>query len=310
MNVFENDRSIYDVFETSRYPEDTVDGYDYNPVIGKTSVWNKLGDTLSSLEKVSVVRNEGQSPAQKFFTLRLDGHSFSKRMPLLKRLNIFGQGYSLEFENIMKKITASLLSSIQCSLYAFTQSDEIVVLVKPCDVDEHGNYVNYEFRRRRDKLVSVYASMATNIFTREVMRLVLENMRRNPELEFDVDSLPDIQFDARIAEYDTLADAFQMVLWRSFDCSVNGVSSGFVFNSFENKKKLMTMNSGEKLKVLQEHGLLSTMTRHQLYGSFMYFEFDSVELPDGRVKRKRRVVTMSEQLVKLVKDGALPVPYR
>lgn len=306
----ESERSIYEVIESARYPEDMVEGYDYSPIIGKVSVWNKLGDKLSSLERSREILNEGETSAGKFYTLRLDGHAFSKRMVQLKRLGILSDGYSNEFELIMKKVATKLLSSIQCALYAFTQSDELIVLVKPCEMDDHGNYCNFEFQRRRDKLVSIYASMATEVFLKEIFRLIFQKMRDDASFEIDFDAIPDVQFDARLAEYDTLSDAFQLILWRSFDCSVNGVSSGFVFSSVENKKSLMTMNSGEKLKYLKDHDVLATMSRHQLYGTFLYFDYYEVQLEDGRIRKKRRIVGISEQLVKCVKDNTLPVPFR
>jgi tRNA(His) 5'-end guanylyltransferase len=305
--IFDGERSIYDVLETSRYPDEMVDGYDYNPVVGKTSIWNPLGDILSSLEKLPQYRVDGD----KFYTIRLDGHAFSKRMVQLKRLNLFGQGYSLEFESIMTKIASTLLSSVQNALYAFTQSDEIVLIVSPCEVDEHGKFVNFEFQRRRDKLVSIYASMATNIFTKETMKLVMTKLRDQPDLDINLEELPEIQFDARIAQFESLAEAFQLILWRSYDCSVNGISSGIVFqNSLPSKKKLLNLHCGDKLKYLREEGLLTQMTRHQLYGSFMYLEAHMVTLPDGKQRRKRKVTTISEQLVRMVKEDTFPVPFR
>lgn len=79
-----------------------------------------------------------------------------------------------------------------------------------------------------------------------------------------------MMFDARIAQFDSYEAALQVILWRSYDCNVNGVSSGIHCNQIENKSKINLMNSTGKLNVLEEKGILDKMTDHQLYGTTLW----------------------------------------
>ena len=74
--------NIYDVIARSRYPDKEVEGYLSSPIIGKQSIWNPLGDKLSSNEKAMMPTHV---PHRSYFTVRLDGKGFSKIIPELKK---------------------------------------------------------------------------------------------------------------------------------------------------------------------------------------------------------------------------------
>lgn len=276
--------SIYEIIARSKYGENPFDGlYIQNPIIGKESCWSPLGTKLSNNEKVCMNIIE----PNKYFTIRADGKSFSKVVPHLQRLGILESGYSTCFENIMKTVAQEVTLKYQRVLFVFTQSDEITILFDKVDQHESSNVVfTHEFSGRKDKLMTLVSSLITYVFNREVFKLcgrfvfakydISEAQFKLNEL---LENLPDIIFDARVGTYDTLADAFELILWRAYDCSVNGVSQAIHFGTFveHTKQELRKMNTYQKLEVLKEHGLLP-LTNHQAYGTLLIKSFRPTEV--------------------------------
>lgn len=251
--------SIYEVIERSNYPSEQLEGYVYNPVIGKTSVWTPVGDRLSANEKSA----PSTVPADKYFTLRLDGKNFSTVVPKLKRLGLFSQGYSVEFEEIMTQVsqfcTTRLFKGV---LYVFSQSDEITVLFDRVNPDLEQQ--SHEFGGRKDKLLSLSASMVST----EFVRLLCLKAVEKGLIEQVLPELPVIAFDSRLGVYDSLQEAFELILWRSYDCSVNGISQAIYQCSLPNSKVVNGRNTTEKLNFLQENSLLP-LRDHQAYGTLL-----------------------------------------
>jgi len=75
-------------------------------------------------------------------------------------------------------------------------------------------------------------------------------------------------FDCRMASYDSFEEARALLLWRAYDCSVNGISDA-VYHSegFSGKKELMTKGMGEKLKWLKDAKRLP-LRPHQAFGTY------------------------------------------
>lgn len=272
------DRSIYDIINQAKYNAE-IENYITNPIIGKESCWDPLGDKLSTNEKncPSIIN------PQKYFTVRLDGKNFSKTIPKLKKMNLFENGYSHIFENIMKKIIKEIAIKFQKVLYVYTQSDEITVLVDHIDSTLSNNENNievlnelHEFSGRRDKLISLMSSFVTNIFVKEITKLCIGSISQQNSVELIklIDDLPQIQFDARIGVYDTLQEAFELIIWRSYDCQKNGVSQALYLNGYKKHDNLNTM---EKLKILTDLNLLP-MTNHQAYGTLIKRTYKKEEM--------------------------------
>lgn len=290
--------SIYTIIERSKYPE-TIEGFKANPIIGKESVWVPLGDKLSLNERTS-----GNVNVDQFFTIRLDGKNFSTVIPRLKKMKVFEDGYSETFEKIMKEISVRLFNFLQNTLYVFTQSDEITIIVGKTPLDKNGNHTTRAFNGRKDKYLSLTASFVSTTF----YQLLIEHMITNDKVSL-IGELPEILFDARMGVYDSLEDAFELILWRSYDCSVNGISSAIYFMSFPNKKKIMSSNSGDKLQFLLENSMFP-LPDHQVYGSLYTLTINEREVINRSTGEKYTKTVKSSKLIpgpviSNIKDGVI-----
>lgn len=303
--------SIYDIIYRSKYGEEN-ELYISNPVIGKASCWNPLGDKLSANEKCcpQIINPE------KYFTIRLDGKNFSTVIPKLKQMQIFEMGYSVHFENIMKTIANKVATHFSRVLYVFTQSDEITILFNKVENIEGRSEQFHEFSGRKDKLMTLASSYVTQIFNKELFKLcvsfVFDKSTNFAELTELIENLPTIIFDARVGIYDTLSDAFELILWRAYDCSVNGISQAVYLNTFDTvtKKEQQKMNTTEKLKLLETCGLLP-LSDHQAYGTLLKKSTTMVEITDKKtgitnVVEKRCYVLISGPVIKNIKDNKFP----
>jgi tRNA(His) 5'-end guanylyltransferase len=290
-NMNDHEVTIYDIIARSKYPEIEMTNYLATPIIGKASCWNPLGDKLSANEKScpSII------PPGKYYSIRADGKNFSSRVvPMLTKLGLFDPGYSIDFEQVMTLVTHKLCTRFRGVLYAFTQSDEITIIIDKI----HQSEQVHEFGGRRDKLLSLASSFITNEFTMDLVYMcLLKEMKKNTiptpmiggggNSSFGCSTLgslgedtvpksviplllnfPTITFDARIGVYDSLEEAFELVLWRAYDCSVNGISQTVHEHTFDGHTKQSTqqLNQGGKLDLLNKHGLLP-LRDHQAYGT-------------------------------------------
>lgn len=292
--------------------------------------WNALGDELVKREKLSWLAEEegrrgrgcvvGEIGGEKWFTLRLDGHGFSKFVKVLRKAGIPGippHGFSPKFGKIMATCCKSLMSDFlpgSCR-FGYTQSDEISIvvsqkaLVPEREAKEPGERFTHEFNGRVQKIASLAAAHATSVFNYELMKACGackdEDVDEGGE-EKAVKPVPFTAallatFDCRIGVFDSEEEALALLLWRSFDCAVNGVSDRIHHLQFdEAKMQELAKNSPEgepedanewrkaiykplvlksvqkKLEFLLERDLLP-LPAHQAYGTF----FQSVK----RVKR-------------------------
>jgi tRNA(His) 5'-end guanylyltransferase len=257
-----NSDSIYDIITRSKYAEKEYSGYQSNPIIGKVACWDPLGDKLSATEKACprVIESD------KYFTIRADGKNFSRIVPQLVNMGLFEPGYSFQFERIMKTIALKLSTQFSRVLYVFTQSDEITMVIDKVTQPLNANVEVHDYAGRRDKLISLVSSFISSTFTMELAKLCVE---RNLQSMIDAD-LPTIMFDARIGTYDSLSDAFELILWRAYDCSVNGVSQATYSRSFDGltRKQVSEMNTSQRLELLDRYNMLP-LPDHQIYGTLI-----------------------------------------
>lgn len=298
----ERERTIYDVLETAHYPDGTYGKYVNSPIISKF-IWNLLGDHISRNER----SNRDDINPSLFTSFRLDGHGFSKKLlPFLRRHGIIFDGYSDEFEDAMKLAQIYLSKSLPNVICSFSQSDEITVICGPSKIDKNGNRTTIPHNGRFQKYASIAASGAASRFT-----FALAQSKVHCGEFHELDMIPAIEFDCRIAQYDSFESAMQLVLWRAYDCSINGISSGVNFNHFHNKKTVQGFNSTKKLKFLHENNFLDGMTNHQLYGTFIWKKYlfseeenQENETLDKVAKRpKVGLRVLSTQLLKFIKDA-------
>ena len=193
-----------------------------------------------------------------YISVRSDGKNFSTVIPILKRLGIFEQGYSIKFENIMVEIANKLFDCELINQYGyiewiFTQSDEITCLIKICkQVDKA--YFN-----------TLISSLISSMFLHKVIKLI-EITNKSQILDL-IAKLPTIMFDCRTGRYSNLKESFELILWRSWDCSVNGLSQAVQNSGIEGAKKLK-LNSAEKILWLNSNNLLP-LRDHQAYGTLL-----------------------------------------
>ena len=287
-------RSIYDILSTARYPDETIGKYVNGPILNKRDIWDKVGDYISIKERqcVSDIRNDV------YYTIRLDGRNFSKGvLPKLRKLGIISSGYSLEFQNAMQFAQHQLFTSIPNAICSFTQSDEITILVGPSRINKNGKRTPLRNLGRFQKYISHAASTVSSTFVISLQNNLVDRGEYNL-----LKSLFPVEFDARIAQYDSFEAAMQLILWRSYDSAVNGISSGVHFKNLPNKTSLNHLNSTEKLRYLEENGLLDAMTNHQLYGTFMWTSYTTEEkLNDQGESYTRTHVTIEEKSFQLLK---------
>lgn len=121
---------------------------------------DNLGDRMKEYESVSQHTFIKRMPV----IIRLDGKNFSKYTKSFKvktPLNIF----SMSFHFIMLETMKFLCKNIQNVRFAYTQSDEISLLL--CDWNTHET--QQCFGGKQSKIESISASLATAIFNREAL---------------------------------------------------------------------------------------------------------------------------------------------
>lgn len=163
-----------------------------------------LGKKVSDNERVPFYAVD----LEKYFTIRLDGKAFSTVLPMLKHIGVFeATGYSMVFEQFMQDLALYLTRKLAEVLYVFTQSDDITLLVDKCKQDEKGQYIARELNGRRDKLVSLASGLASS----RLYALCVDRMMKVGIIE-KLPDLPPMVFDARMAQYSTLREAFELVI--------------------------------------------------------------------------------------------------
>jgi tRNA(His) 5'-end guanylyltransferase len=264
--------SIYDLL-LSR-PPPIVSGidkdfYEFGPDIPR-HYWDKLGAYISSSEHLPIMK----APNDQHITLRLDIRSMSGQRNRFLQLNILTEKFDKKFAEMMISVTKALAEHYNTKL-AYTQSDEITLILSPPPPEENlRNTYTHPFSGKRDKLCSLAASLASSTANRILLQLYLQtNKRDEKQQEYDFSAIPLVQFDCRMACWNSYLDALQVILWRSYDTGVNGISDA-IHHRDKSKSKL---NRIEKLLFLLEEKLLP-LDAHQCYGTLIY---------KTRVKRKR-----------------------
>lgn len=146
--------------------------------------------------------------------IRLDGKAFSKFTSHLNKP--FDDGFSED----MDATAVYLCENIQGAKFAYTQSDEISIVLTDFDHLE----TNAWFDNNIQKMVSVAASLATAKFNQ------LRTFRGENKLA---------HFDARVFQVPTVDEMINCILWRQQDCTRNSISmaasANFSHKSLEGK---------------------------------------------------------------------------
>ena len=150
--------------------------------------------------------------------IRLDGVGFSK---YTKKLNKpFDDGFSDD----MDATAAFLCANIQGAKFAYTQSDEISIIITDFDTNETDAW----FDNNIQKMVSIAASMATAKFNQ--LRMVREcndsegDLREKMLADWEIMDFNIAMFDARVFQVPTVDEMINAMIFRQQDASRNSVS--------------------------------------------------------------------------------------
>jgi len=229
--------------------------YEFGPFLPKT-LWTDVGDKVVKAERLQTFN----VPGDKYISLRLDGHGFSKLTRMLKRDNILEQGFSPTMASWMQQCCVSLMEFV-CAKYGYTQSDEITVIIPPASVTTKGDVTTQQphmFNGRVLKISTLAASHVTLVFNQCLAKTSAANWQEYTCV-----------FDCRMGAYDTLEEAQSLLLWRSYDCSVNGISDACLHQKgkIDGAKAAIGLPTDKKISFLLEHDVLP-LHPHQAHGSY------------------------------------------
>src|SRR3989338_221340 len=144
-------------------------GYICGPKIPKRT-WSEVGNVISQKEKeiMTVV------PGSKFITLRLDGKNFSSTLRRLRQLGVFSRGFSTDFSSVMISTMKHLCGKFSNIIYAFTQSDEITLIIGATSVIDYVQQP-HEFNGRHDKLLTYGAGLASQYALKLIIQKILRD---------------------------------------------------------------------------------------------------------------------------------------
>lgn len=209
----------------------------------------------------------------------LDGKNFSS---LIK--NNFKKPFDDDFINMMNKTAQFLCNNVQGVKFAFTQSDEISLLITDYDTPETDVF----FGGRLCKIQSILASLATSEFNRHFIRNRIFD--KDDWSGVGIADLDQELCDIKLAQFDCKAwvvpsqnDAFAWFLYRQIDCIRN--SKQQFAQTYLAHKQLVGKDTDEQIRLCKEStGNDWTMLANEYkYGRFVYKVVEPMQttLPNG-----------------------------
>eukprot|EP01065_Artemidia_motanka_P037972 TRINITY_DN46856_c0_g1_i1.p1 TRINITY_DN46856_c0_g1~~TRINITY_DN46856_c0_g1_i1.p1 ORF type:complete len:380 (+),score=128.75 TRINITY_DN46856_c0_g1_i1:79-1218(+) len=228
------------------------------PFIPK-QLWTELGDCVKAAERPDPA---GRVPGERWITLRLDGSGFSSKLRQLRRLGVFQPGYSPEFAHIMRSCVQSVMAEFHGKC-GYTQSDEMTVVIPPASVVRGEQMVHI----RGGRVVKICTLAAAHVTSR--FNFMVAALCAKTGVEYTEQMLA--TFDCRMGSYATKEEALGLLLWRAYDCGVNGVQDA-VFHRrgdprYPGGSEVQKRGTGLKLQWLAHQRLLP-LEPHQAKGSF------------------------------------------
>lgn len=174
--------------------------------------------------------------------IRLDGKGFSK---FTKGLNKpFDDGFSQD----MDATALYLCENIQGAKFAYTQSDEISVVL--CDFDNIETDAWFDYNVQ--KMTSIAASLATAKFNQlRMARNVVDTDDGYNSVGIMAFNLA--FFDARVFQVPNVDEMFNAILWRQQDCTRNSIS--MAASAAYSHKELEKKSSNMKQEMLFQKGI-------------------------------------------------------
>jgi tRNA(His) guanylyltransferase len=190
------------------------------------SRFDALGDRMKKYERMETART--LMPGLPIM-VRLDGRGFSK----------FTRGMTRPFHEPMSRAmieTARYLVEQTHASFAYTQSDEITLGFWNADPKQEAL-----FGGRVQKLVGIYAGMATSKFMEQVMLRMPDRIKRYPVL------------DARVFNLPNLDEMAECVLFRALDCAKNSIT--MAASAHYSHRELHGKSGAEKHEMLRAKGV-------------------------------------------------------
>lgn len=181
---------------------------------------DSLGDRMKGYEQ----QTSSILPENSWVVIRLDGKAFHTYTKNLRKP--FDFGFMLD----MYETTRFLCEQISSTVFAYTQSDEISLIL----TDTQAEKTQFWFGGKIQKIVSVAAGLASAKFS---------SRRADQELAI---------FDARTFVLPSQVEVVNYLNWRQMDCSRNALF--LAANEFYSHKKLHGKGRDEKISMLAEAG--------------------------------------------------------
>jgi tRNA(His) 5'-end guanylyltransferase len=188
----------------------------------------------------------------KFTIIRIDGkafHTFTKS---------FDKPFDDLFISIMNKTAEELCKRIQGVKLAYVQSDEISLLLIKNENSE------IFFNGNIQKIASVSASIATEIFNKEFIKYHLETHD-----DFNFDDLKFANFDSRVFNMPNFELVKDYFIYRQKDCIRNSIQ--MTGSTYFSQKELNRKNVKTILEMLRSKNInWNTFSNRKKYGGFIY----------------------------------------
>lgn len=174
----------------------------------------------------------------------VDGHCFSKMIK-----NKFDRPFDDMFIKMMNETAKYLCENIQGAKFAYTQSDEISILITDFDTPMTDSFFGF----RLCKMQSLIAAMATAKFNQMYVKLVNDYKGFNLK-KFDMKEYPTYTFDCKVWTVPNANDAYAWFLYRQTDCIKN--SKAQTAQAYLSHKSLVGLTSDEMIiKLKDEKGI-------------------------------------------------------
>ena len=176
--------------------------------------------------------------------IRLDGKGFSK---LTKPLN---KPFDTDFSDDMDATAVYLCENIQGIKFAYTQSDEITLVLTDFDNNESQAWYDYNVQ----KMTSISASLATAKFNQlRSLRKIQAISGTGISCASEFSSYQLATFDSRVFQVPSVDEMVNTLLWRQQDCTRNSIS--MAADALYPHKLLEGKSGSEKQDLLMEKGV-------------------------------------------------------
>ena len=188
---------------------------------------DSLGDRMKEYETVTKNKLVRRMPA----ILRLDGRSFHTFTRSMTR------PFDETFTELMMETTSQLLHGVQTAVFAYSQSDEISLLLKDYSKLETQAW----FGGQIQKIVSISAAIATAHFNRTIQKRQYTYADEKPAM-----------FDARVFNVPK-EDVVNYFIWRQQDATRNSINA--LGQAHFSHKELQNKNINEVQTMLDQKGI-------------------------------------------------------